>query len=399
MPYADVDIYKNGAKAYTQNKDVSLAAAMGLARQYYSGGALYDLQLLPFCPVQYLLNENGHIDIPTGTVFGTISSGTGDNRTEKGVVLFPVSSTFTFDIQYAIDVPDGAIEQKIMNETEMYRLCSPNYNGAFEFSPAKNGGVAEFNVDCQYKPYSPYIHINPNFGGMYGSDFDDARGLICGGDFSLPIITDAWATYELQNKNYQKIFDRQIENMDFNNDIQHTMDVVGAITGGLTGAASAGGAGAAIGGLAGAAAGGPIGLAIGAGVGVAAGVAGGIADVYLNDKLRSEARDYTIDQYGYQLGNIKALPYSLAKITAYNNNNKLFPFVEKYSATEEEKQALRDKLTYDGMTVMTIGTLAEYQQATPSYIKGRLIRLLNSTTLDFHGLSELANEIYQGVFI
>ena len=75
---------------------------------------------------------------------------------------------------------------------------------------AKNGGVSFFNIDCTYKPYNPYIHVNPNFGRLYGGDFDDSRGLIVGGDFSLPQTTSAWESYQLSNKNFQASFDRQI---------------------------------------------------------------------------------------------------------------------------------------------------------------------------------------------
>ena len=187
------------------------------------------------------------------------------------------------------------------------------------------------------------------------------------------------------------MFARQIENIDTTNTIQRQIEkhqmALGAVSTGLSGFGSGVMlANPAVGGIV-------------AGIGAAASLAGGIADLKLNDKLRAEARDMTKDQFTYSLGNIQALPYTLTKVSAHNNNNKLFPFLEKYSATDIEKQTLRDKLFYDGMTTMVIGKITDYQQAEPSYIKGRLIRLLNSQTLDFHGLSELANEIYKGVII
>lgn len=87
---------------------------------------------------------------------------------------------------------DIALSMKVSNECDKYRLCSPNWSNFFDFSLAKNGGtVMSFNVDCSYKPFSPYIHINPDFKGLYGRDFNDARGLICGGEFSLPQVTSA----------------------------------------------------------------------------------------------------------------------------------------------------------------------------------------------------------------
>ena len=135
---------------------------------------------------------------------------------------------------------------KISNECEIYKLVSPNYQGEFEFSVAKNYGVERFNVDCTYKPYNPYIHVNPNFkpGGLYGNDFNDGRGLICNGDFSFGMIGDKFAEYELQNKNYQAIFNRQVQNMDVNNAIareqQAWSGVAGALTGGVAGAVAGG---------------------------------------------------------------------------------------------------------------------------------------------------------------
>lgn len=387
-PYADKTII-TGTSNYVQSKDTSLAAMMAYATNQGGGTApaLYDLQLLPYCPIPGSITENGDIDIGTSQ-HGIIENANGD---EIGRVFYAAQSQFTIDIPYTISVPADAVEKKVMNECEMYRLCSPNYNGVFEFSPAKNGGVSKFNVDCSYKPYSPYIHVNPNFGELYGQDFNDARGLICGGDFSLPMANSAWAAYQRENKNYQQTFDRQIENMELTNKIQKGQEIAQAAAGGFSSIAMGVGSGMMLGG--------PVGAAVVGGLGAGFSIAGGIADVYLNEKLRAEALDMTKDMFGYNLANIQALPYTLTKVSAYNNNNKIFPFVERYSATEIEKEAFRNKLYYDGMTVMTIGSIADYQQTDPTYIKGRIIRLENNDKLDYHSLTELANEIYKGVFI
>ena len=80
---------------------------------------------------------------------------------------------------------------KASNECDTYRLCSPNYNGVFEFSVAKNdNNVNGFHADCTYKPYNPYIYVHPNFAGLYKQNYEDSRGLICGGEFSLGILND-----------------------------------------------------------------------------------------------------------------------------------------------------------------------------------------------------------------
>ena len=88
---------------------------------------------------------------------------------------------------------NDAMTRKLANECDLLRLVSQNYSAIFEFSAAKSGGVDGFLADCTYKPWSPYIHIMPKLKGLYGDNFvsiDDARGLICGGDMSLPQLSN-----------------------------------------------------------------------------------------------------------------------------------------------------------------------------------------------------------------
>ena len=279
---------------------------------------------------------------------------------------------------------------------QKYKLVSPNYQGEFEFSVAKNYGVEQFNVDCTYKPYNPYIHINPNFRGLYGSDFNDSRGLICNGDFSFGMIGDRFAEYELQNKNYQAMFNRQIQNMDVNNAIARQEAGWQIAAGAVSGTAS--------GAITGAMVGGGYGAIAGAVVGGITSIAGGIADYQNLGKRQEEAKSYAVDMYKYSLQNIQALPYSLTRCSALTANNKLYPFIETYSASDDEIQAFRDKLTYDGLTVLKIGTIRNYLKAGgTTMIKGEVIRFDEHTTNkllnDTHLANEIYNEIKKGVYI
>lgn len=176
-------------------------------------------------------------------------------------------------------------------------------------------------------------------------------------------------------------FNRQIQNMEVQNNVARLNDVLGATVGSIAGA------------VAGSKLGGGIGAAAGLGLTAAAGV----ADYQINEQLRKENMDYTKDMFGYQLGNIKAVPDGLSKTTAYTKNNKYFPFLEFYTCTEEEKIALKNKLKYNGMTVMRIGTINEFLRPEQSYIKGRLIRLEGD--YDNHYVNELSQELYKGVYI
>jgi len=372
IPYSDtLPVYKNGIKLFNANK--SLAVGIATAIGANAGSAtVYDVQLLPYCPIS-TIQQDESIDIGNNKVDYITQ-----NDVNVGVVLWATASSFTVNIDKKIEVKD----YKLTNECDMYRLVSPNYNGQFEFNPAKNNGVTGFTASCTYKPYSPYIKVAPIFNRLYGQDFKDARGLICQGDFSLPQVSNAWANYQLSNKNYEAIFNREITNMEINNKYQSIQTLVGGIAGAGSGAI----AGAALGGVGGAIAGGALSL-IGAG-----------ADYAIQKTLQNEALDYKKDMYGYQLGNIKAMPSSLSKTSAINADNKVFPIIEYYTCTEQEKQALKDKIKYNGMTVGRIGKIASYIQPDYSYIKAQLIRL-EGITDDTNYLNEIANEVNKGVFI
>lgn len=381
IPYSDdLQIYKNGVAYVKANKSIAVNMATQIGATTGTGN-VYDVQLLPYCPVRYCILDDGTFDIKSAKHDIIKDSG----GSTLGVILWATTSAFTIDIQHEIVVTDPKIE----SQTDVYRLTSPNFNGQFEFNAAKNGGVESFNIDCNYKPFNPYIHVNPNFKLLYGQDFNDARGLICGGDFSLPQLSNAWANYQLENKNYQAIFDRQIQNMEVNNKVQRQKEIISAAIG------------TAQGGLMGAASGmqyGPGGAVAGGIGGTLASLAGGIADVNFNEQLRNEALDYTKDMYGYNLGNIQALPTSLTKTSAFTYNNKIFPILEYYTCTDQEKQALRDKIKYNGMTVMRIGTIAEFiPNAENQYIKGRIIRL-DGIEEDYHFLKAISEEIFKGAF-
>ena len=399
IPFDSITLKSGDDVVRVTDPEASFAIARAIAEQ--TGSKLYDLQLLPYCPRRDLIIDGGidlslNPDIQTGYDYWFIYK-SGDIQTIYSVILWCSESTGTFNINHEITVPDDNIEFKVENETTFYRLNSPNYSGSFQFTPTMNNGVNYFNVDYCYKPYQPYIHINPDFGRLYGVDTNDCRGLVCSGDFCLPQTSDTYKQYVINNKNYQESFNRTITNLEINQDIQmKQMKISGALAV-VNGALS--------GGAMGALAGGSLGVAGGAamaGVGAAVGgVASGVAlheDIKNQELLNKEAIQYQKDQFGYQMANIKAQPDSLGRVSAYNPNNKVFPFLEKYTCTDQEKDALRLKLKYNGMTVNRIGYISDFLQPDYSYIKGKIIRLENLSD-DFHMCVEISSELYRGVFI
>ena len=308
------------------------------------------------------------------------------------------SYTFTGDFSISVKakwiMPDNALDKKIKNECDFYRLTSPNYNSFYEFKKTKlAGGINGLRAVCTYKPYNPYIKINPNLNDSLYSikDYNDNIGLMLNGDYSIPMMSDAMISYELQNRNYQAIFNRQLQNLDVSQRIaREQLDfqgLVGTITGGFTGSAA---------GLStGMKTGNPY---VAAGMAIAGGVAGNVLPAvgWAKDRewlqqQQAEARDFAVDQFQYQLGNIQALPQSMTKSTPLSYNNKVWPILEYFSCTETEKEVLANKIKYDGMTVMAIGTLTDYIN-TGTYMKGKMIRL-NELNDDSH----IANAIYEEV--
>lgn len=418
IPYSDnFDfIYQNVTYQLT-SKDVAIQAGtlLGLA-----GGNVYDIQLLPYFPDQRLVGSKAG-DEDTGFIyqesvdldeflFDVDYSLIKDSqnvpvipvfwsRVSKGT--FNIDKVITSSESLEVETPLG---RKLANETEMFRLVSPNYAGQFEFSVSKSSTeVPYFNIDFNYKPINPYIHVTPALSGLYGENFvelNDIRGLVCGGDFSMTRLIDSWQQYQLQNKNYQEIFDRQISNMDVNNAIareqQEFSGILGIATGGLGGGVGGAMAGAKIGGGPGAIAG----AAIGAIGGTVGGAIGYVKDKEWLERQQQEARSYAIDMYGYQLGNIQALPNSLAKTSAFTENNKIFPFVEQYQATPEEVNNLINKIKFNGMTIMTVSKLEDYATSSfdRTFVKGQMIRL-EGVDDDFHIIDAIYQEVNKGFYI
>lgn len=399
IPYSDTFKFND----ITCSKTIAMSVAIGIATDYAGVGTLYDLQLLPYCP--FGIDSTTYTSTDTKEYSYIKTTGSGSSNVG---VIFNVSSVSrqTFTVPLSIPVTDV----KVDNETKFCRLVSPDFSSIYEFSPAKNRGVDYIKIDMTLKPFQPYIHLAPNFKGLNGADFDDARGLICAGNFSLPIVTDQWKTYQLQNINYEKMFNRQIQNMEVNNGYQRTQEIASMIAGVGTGAAR--------GGLLGLI-GGNFGLGIGAGAVVSLGA--GITDVIMSEKMRQETMVYTKDMHNLQMQNIQALPNSLSKVDAFNQQNKCFPFVEIYDCTDEEKLNLCNKIKYTGMTINRVGKLIDYVDywSYPSqaggddkwvsvffpYIKGQLIL---SSGIDYvedwnihednHFINALAQEISKGVY-
>lgn len=359
-------------------------------------GILKDIQMLPYFPMQdwvktLLDTRVKGIELPNSTSADWVT----DTKTNKsvGCIIWCNQNEFEFTLR----IPHLGLmdNKKLSNECDMVRIVSPNHQSAFEFCPAKNNGIGQtLTVKCAYKPFQPSVYIRPQFAGLYLDNGifqgqNEARGLLFSGDFSLTQASSAWETYKRQNVNYLNVFDRQIQNMEVSNKIQNTQSIVSGVVGAL---------GAGVG----------VGVATGnAGLGIGAGLLSGIGgaiDYGMQRELQNEALDYKRDMFSYQLGNIKALPNTISKVDAFDPTFAIWPYIESYTCTEEEKKAVANKIAYNSMSVGRIGKIKDFKDnkwsygdiTSKGYIKGSLIRV--DIDEDTHYINELANEIYKGVY-
>ena len=392
LPYATKDYYDGDTKLGTITMEQAMQIAQATSRKYNSGGWLMDIQILPFCPCVEVIRADGNIDLSKAVAnarvyYDDVSS---QSLVHKiGGVICCRRSTF----QTNIYTSTGALfkvhvyDIKLENQSTMCRLVSPNGNGVFEFNPAKmtyaNDKDIGFLARCTYMPHQPYIRVFPQFARMYGGDYNDYRGLICGGDFSLPQISDSWEAYQIQNKNYQAMFNRQIESLDLQQSIGKAQDIVGAITGtiGATvgGAVFGGGAGAAVMGIASA--------------------AGGAADVITNSMLRADQREATIQQHNWKLQNIQALPYSVTRVNNFNVDSNYVPYLEVYSCDDHEVDNFIKYLDLRSYSINRYGKLYDYVKATGrTFLKGIIVKL-SGVNDDSHYIASIADEVNQGFYI
>ena len=397
IPYGPLSVRTGTSTYVTTKKDAGLAIAQAFVTELGTD-LVYDLQLLPYCPVSQYIQNDGTFDI-RGATDTQVREVTSAGATVNFVFYCNKSQ---FELSQLRNENDNVISLAVTNvkkqyNTEMYRLCSPNFASTFEFSPAMNGGVQYFEASCTYKPFTPYIRVHPKFSNMYGINEKDGRGLILQGDFSLPRVSDQWTDYELRNKNYLNIFNREIQSLELQDQIGQQTDWFKGISGVITGTIGGIVGGSYLGGGAGAIAGGAAGS-------ILSGV-GGALDIVNNQSLRNDAITKAKDNFNWNMQNIKALPYSLANVSALTYDNALVPVLEFYQASDEEIAAFEKKMQYYGMSVMTVAnTLTDYlNPSAETFIQGQLLRLNKIDDVpeeaDNHLAEELAKEISKGLYI
>lgn len=298
---------------------------------------------------------------------------------------------------YTLSIPSDPLQARIYGETHSWRLCSPNQASMFDFSAVKNEGIKGYNIDIAFKPFTPYICVAPIFNGLYGSNFNDGRGLILSGDFSLDQVSSAWNQYKWQNKNYELIFNRQIATMDVEMTYaqrtasqQKVTDAMATVTGTLKGI----GSGAYIGNKVGGGYGAIAGAVIGGSTALANGI---INQVYDSENAKTESyirslnRANAISQYQYQISNIKARGDTVTKISSFNPNNKIYPVLETYECTYQEKSQLAESIKWGGLSLEMIGTPSQFRSDVGCFISATPLRITGAKS------AQVPEQIYESI--
>lgn len=353
----------------------------------------YDLQYLPYISIATRSLYDASLSIIDGVYDITINDDTTHDITHIGAVIMlgrSIRSTNIIrlswsrisEIYYDNRTP---MFQRKDNEFNMYRLSSPNQASVFDFSPVRNGGFNAVSLYVALKPQMPYIRVAPVFNGLYGENFNDGRGLICGGDFSLTMVNDAWQTFQVQNKNYQLMFDRNVQSMEIN----AAMDIYRAAQpnrGRLVGDA--------------------IGAATNYVSGNYVGMGENIVDAIGSRKqtLTNTAMsiisnvdriDNAKDQFQYQLGNIRALPQTLTKISAVTPDFMVYPQLEVYTGTNQEWTNLESSIEYNGIEINMMTQLSVFDHG---FIRGTIIKFPEDMHISDEQAAAINAELNTGIY-
>ena len=364
--------YKVGTDNYVSNHEVNMNMAQAICQN--AGTGSFDIQIVPFNPMRGTILADGSLNFYNYDVH-PIKNG---NNDIVGHYVMCNSSDLKFTLEKNILKFNPDNYKKDYN-LKQYRLCSPNQETCFDFSPSMNGGINTWEISCNYRPYASYIKVQPTWGWLYGAfqynNKTDFRGLVYNSSLCVTQLSDAYANYVSNNKNFQQLFDNQINTLTKQQDIQLSAmeETLGFRS--YTGM--------------------PISSIMR--------VIGGSKDIDMQRELNNVALNKMRTDFNYQMDNIKSMPHTIKKLTAINEDTRIFPYIEVYSCSAIEEQSFDYKIQYTGMTVMTTGKINDYIQAgVETFVQADLIRLdisRSEETANNQIAVEIASELEKGIYL
>lgn len=388
--------YKHNEFTETQYSPDSCKNLIENLSVYLGTSCVYDAQLLPYCPVDWI-----DVDAMSGDIrLEHLVEGVDYTISTNGTAILFYADTANRSFIISKDLGDyiDPMKSKVDYVTKKYTMVSPNFSSEYHVPAYENGGVDFIHVDQTLLPYSPWIKLHPRFAHLNGANLEDNRGLILGGSFNLTMLTNAWSEYVYNNANYSQLFDSQIAYQKYQNKMSLISSGISAVSSAIS-TGTAVGTGLSI--MPGTAAFGAVAGTIAGGVSLAA----GIADLAVQNDMNKKSIEYETEQYNLSLGNMKAQPSTISKITAFNINSLIWPVLNVYDCTDEEKSQVEKYFDYNSYRLDVIGKISDYVKHSDDYtfISGSLLRtnqeVSGVTQGDYNYISNINSELQQGIYM
>lgn len=282
-------------------------------------------------------------------------------------------------------------------EYSMARITSGSFMSSFDIDLYNNNGLKEFNISYRLKPMQTTYYVQPKFEGLYGTVFNDKRGLIEQEDLSAATLDDAWLNAQYTNRNLFNSFNRQQESLQLEQSWQERIseqelklskDEAKLAQGNYVRNISGVGGIPLIGDLVGA-------IATGVGGHIQRNIEEGARlDHQMGQELRAEAYNIQQDMFNYNVGNIKALTPQVTRLDSLDNKTIFGFIIEIYETSQSEKAMVDNYKKWNSEPINTIGRFIDYIE-DKRLIKGTLIR----SSYPSQVLTEINQALKGGIYI
>ena len=294
------------------------------------------------------------------------------------------------DLEFYTDMTDLTDLTEITKECDTIKIVSPSRASQYLFRPYNNGGIMEFRTKITLRPYNTIIYVRPSTKGLLMYDYDDKDCLIISEDFSLTAVTSEWTNYIYNNRNYNDVFERQIQGREFERTWERKIEDAQKKSDEWTSRnISAQKASTYTGNL-------PIISSVAGAIGTAfqdqTYLQMAQIDRQYNEALYQEGIQISRDLFNLQLENIQSQPLVPSKITTLDA--KLLPgvYLEYYSTNPTELQAINDFYRFNGNRVDAYGTFNQYWGW---FVRGKIIMSQFYTQPE---IDELNRRLSMGIF-
>lgn len=301
------------------------------------------------------------------------------------------------DHNYDIDITDAynPDNEFVEKEARLIRISSGSYASNMDFTPFFNNGLSRLETRLSVKPMGTVIYMQPDFAGLYGTNFVDKRGFIMQEDFSISRLDNAWVQFRYQNQNYMNTFNRQMQSMELNNYYASEADRLALDRADVEARRLARENTASEWGM--------FNTAL---LGIPSLIGGSThksaqqykdavkLDAQMNEALRRDNVELTKQLFNNNMGNIKALAPTLNRVDTFDILNHFSIILEVFECSGAEKDYVQNYYEHNGAVIGTIGRFSEFWGLV---VAGRIIRSQYYTQVELRELNRrLEGGIYTG---